>query len=120
MRMATNDTVNDIDTQAAPGDQATPADHGARPGRLETIAVKNIRTDGGTQARSFLRESVVGDFAEEMRRGDKFPAVVVFHGGANYWLADGFHRVEAARPAVSLYEQYEQLKLIEQLHVTAL
>ena len=32
-----------------------------------------------------------------MLDGAVFPPVIVFHDGADYWLADGFHRVEAAR-----------------------
>jgi hypothetical protein len=31
-----------------------------------------------------------------MRAGVKFPPLVVFHDGENYWLADGFHRISAA------------------------
>jgi ParB-like chromosome segregation protein Spo0J len=34
-----------------------------------------------------------------MAAGAKFPPVVVFHGGRKYWLADGFHRVDAAEAA---------------------
>ena len=33
-------------------------------------------------------------------RGDEsFPAIVVFHDGADYWLSDGFHRHQAAMKA---------------------
>ena len=32
-----------------------------------------------------------------MERGDRFPSVTVFTDGAEYYLADGFHRVEALR-----------------------
>jgi hypothetical protein len=32
-----------------------------------------------------------------MAAGAVFPAIVVFFDGAEYWLADGFHRVIAAK-----------------------
>lgn len=60
-----------------------------------------IRRDGGTQARCGLQEETVEDYAEAMRNGlwrwSAENAVVVFrdHAG-DLWLADGFHRVEAA------------------------
>jgi len=40
--------------------------------------------------------NVVTDYRERMEEGDQFPAVVVFFDGTCYWLADGFHRVQAA------------------------
>lgn len=39
------------------------------------------------------------EYSEAMQEGASFPPVVVFHDGETYWLADGFHRVEAARMA---------------------
>ena len=39
----------------------------------------------------------IGNYAEAMADGAQFPDVTVFTDGARYWLADGFHRVEAAR-----------------------
>jgi ParB-like chromosome segregation protein Spo0J len=42
--------------------------------------------------------AIVADYAEAMESGAVFPPVVVFHdGGEEYWLADGFHRAEAAK-----------------------
>lgn len=58
-----------------------------------------IRLDGGTQPRAKLLLEVIEDYAEQMRQGDSFPPVTVFFDGKEYWLADGFHRVMAARQA---------------------
>lgn len=55
-----------------------------------------IRTDGGTQTRAAVNPETVSDYAEAMEAGDQFPPLTVFHDGAAYWLADGFHRYHAA------------------------
>jgi uncharacterized ParB-like nuclease family protein len=57
-----------------------------------TIALSKIRTDGGTQPRSFTDPETIEDYKEAMERGDEFPPIDVFHDGDSYWLADGFHR----------------------------
>jgi predicted RNase H-like nuclease (RuvC/YqgF family) len=44
-----------------------------------------------------LNQEVVNEYAEHMAEGDVFPAVIVFQDGANYWLADGFHRYFATK-----------------------
>ena len=53
--------------------------------------------DGGAQMRVEMHPETVADYAADMLDGAVFPPVIVYHDGANYWLADGFHRVEAAR-----------------------
>lgn len=58
----------------------------------EKLKLSLIRTDGGTQSRAGLNDPVAADYAELMRAGTAFPPLVVFHDGADYWLADGFHR----------------------------
>lgn len=63
------------------------------------IRLDALRLDGGTQPRAVLSETVIADYAEDMARGDHFPPVDVFYDGADYWLADGFHRVHAAKRA---------------------
>lgn len=63
---------------------------------MSEIAIAKIRQDGGTQPRAQINLFTVGDYAEEMRAGVRFPDVVLFFDGSDYWLADGFHRVLAA------------------------
>lgn len=64
-----------------------------------------IRTDGGTQARTEINEATVREYAETLRQAAveelpwPFPDVIVFYDGENYWLGDGFHRVNAAKQA---------------------
>ena len=64
---------------------------------MKKLNLLNIRIDGGTQARIELNQEVVKDYAEKMRDGEKFPPVIVFHDGSDYWLADGFHRYFATK-----------------------
>jgi hypothetical protein len=66
------------------------------------LPLVDIRTDGGTQARAGLDEDAVKEYAEawlqlshEQNGFLKMPLIIVFHDGESYWLADGFHRVEA-------------------------
>src|SRR4051812_18892617 len=63
------------------------------------LAISFIRTDGGTQSRIQLHADTITDYAERIGDGAVFPPVVVFYDGADHWLADGFHRVEAHRQA---------------------
>ena len=69
------------------------------PAAVNTIAVNKLRLDGGTQPRAELNFVVIAEYAEAMQNGAQFPPVVVFYDGAQYWLADGFHRVHAAKSA---------------------
>ena len=63
------------------------------------LELSRIVIDGGTQPRVAIDDAVVADYAEALREGTAFPPVVVFHDGAKYWLADGFHRYHAHRHA---------------------
>lgn len=68
---------------------------------MKTKSVKrnDIVIDGGTQQREKINPEIVAEYAESMKCGAKFPPVVVFFDGAQYWLADGFHRYHASREA---------------------
>ena len=63
----------------------------------QKLNIADIRLDGNTQARAGMKTETISDYAEAMKQGDRFPPVVVFNDGNNYWLADGFHRVYATR-----------------------
>lgn len=63
------------------------------------INLKKIRLDGGTQPRAELDIDLIREYAAAMLNGDEFPPVTVFYDGTDYWLADGFHRVNAAHLA---------------------
>jgi len=65
------------------------------------VQLSDIRIDGGTQSRASINQQIVADYVEAIKLGDVFPPVVVFFDGADYWLADGFHRYEAYASAGS-------------------
>ncbi|MEF8709515.1 MAG: ParB/Srx family N-terminal domain-containing protein [Candidatus Accumulibacter propinquus] len=46
-----------------------------------------------------LDEATIDEYADAFRSGEALPAVKVFFDGEKHWLADGFHRVEAAKRA---------------------
>jgi hypothetical protein len=66
-----------------------------KPAPAIELPIAQIRLDGGTQPRAALDFDAVYAYSEAMEIGAKFPPVVVFHDGENYWLADGFHRLKA-------------------------
>jgi len=61
------------------------------------ISLEKLVINAGTQSRAKIDESVVAEYADAMKDGAKFPPAVVFHDGAEYFLADGFHRYFAAK-----------------------
>lgn len=59
------------------------------------LRIDQIKLDGGTQPRTAIDTNTVRDYAEALQNGATFPPVTVFYDGDNYWLADGFHRLNA-------------------------
>lgn len=59
------------------------------------LQISSIRRDGGTQPRDHISMEIAKDYSEAILDGAAMPPVTVFYDGSNYWLADGFHRVEA-------------------------
>lgn len=67
--------------------------------KVEMLDISGIKTDGGTQSRASLNDGIVTEYADAMQAGAEFPPIVVFHDGSDHWLADGFHRLFAAKRA---------------------
>jgi hypothetical protein len=69
------------------------------------VPLDRIATDEKGQTRIKVRPAVIREYAAAMAEqigegGLRFPPVILFtDGGDFYWLADGFHRVFAARKA---------------------
>lgn len=61
------------------------------------ILISDIEMNGGTQTRAKIDADTVRDYADAMTDGATFPAITVFYDGTAYWLADGFHRLAAAK-----------------------
>src|SRR5262249_44314191 len=64
----------------------------------EMLSLERITTEG-TQARITLSDTVIREYAEALAQGDEFPPIDVYCDDTVYWLADGFHRVQAAKNA---------------------
>jgi len=61
--------------------------------KVEEILLHKLKRDARLRD---IDLKAVEAFVEAMEAGDCFPPVVVFYDGEYYWLADGFHRIEAA------------------------
>jgi hypothetical protein len=59
------------------------------------LQIESIRLD--FQSHESLIEETVIEYRERTRAGEQLEPIRVYFDGAHYWLADGFHRIEAAR-----------------------
>ena len=62
----------------------------------QKIKMGSLVTEG-LQIRCAIDKDVVAEYAEAMKDGAKFPPVIVYREKSRHYLADGFHRVEAAK-----------------------
>ncbi len=65
------------------------------------VRIDQISIDSELQQRlDHLNETTVDEYAAALKTGEQFPSVQLFRDGeGKLWLADGFHRVEAANKA---------------------
>jgi DNA modification methylase len=77
----------------------------------QEIEISRIKIDLELQPRAQMNFITVAEYATAMTDGVAFPPVVVFFDGSDYFLADGFHRVVAARDYVGLTSFYADVRL---------
>ena len=64
---------------------------------LNLLRLEQIRIDGGTQSRVTMNQATIAAYADAMTEGETFPRLLVYFDGADFWLADGFHRFHACK-----------------------
>ena len=62
-----------------------------------SVLIKDITVDTELQARARMSEPVTQEYAALLMEGVNFPPVVLFDDGVKKYLADGFHRLYAAK-----------------------
>lgn len=68
-----------------------------QPAEIPLVELGAITADPSLQPRAELSRQLVAEYAQAMADGAQFPPVVLFEDRDTYWLADGFHRYEAAK-----------------------
>jgi ParB-like nuclease domain len=74
-------------------------DEGVATSTRTELPLSAIRADSRAQAREGRNAATIEDYREKMEDGVVFPPLAVFFDGEAHWLADGFHRFEAAQAA---------------------
>ena len=62
-----------------------------------SILINDITVDTALQARVRMSETVLQEYAALLMEGVNFPPIVLFDDGVKKYLADGFHRLYAAK-----------------------
>jgi uncharacterized ParB-like nuclease family protein/transcriptional regulator with XRE-family HTH domain len=70
---------------------------------VDTIEIKRIAMNAGTQSRESISEEAVADYFEVLEAEGDLPPVTVYFDGLDYYLADGFHRILAYKRAERAY-----------------
>jgi hypothetical protein len=64
-----------------------------------TLPLDVLILDADIQPRETMSNALIREYAELYRDGHTLAPITVFQDGADYWVADGFHRVTAALEA---------------------
>lgn len=65
----------------------------------KTLSIDLIRTEGDMQGRAEFSPEHIADLKAAWEAKADLPPLLVFFDGTDYWLADGFHRLDAAKLA---------------------
>jgi hypothetical protein len=85
----------DISPPTDPDEQDTPELQNEDQGRL--LGIERLVLSAKIQPRVALDEPTIETYRELMAHGTVFDPVIAYWDGRHYWVADGFHRVEAAK-----------------------
>ena len=61
-----------------------------------SVRLDKIELSSKTQLRCTLNTEIIDEYAEAMKKRNKFPAVILFSSKDKYFVGDGYHRIEAA------------------------
>ena len=77
---------------------------------LMTLNAEVLRCDPDVQPRLALSEAHIREYAALLQEGHQLGTIVVFQDGLDYYLADGFHRVAAAK-SIDLEELPAEIRM---------
>ncbi len=93
-----NSLPQDIPPNSAPTEVFLQDSHIAHEAE-RLIDVVEIVVDRDIQPRKALDPHKIAEYADQIANGEAFPPIVLFKVAGDFLLADGFHRVEAAKRA---------------------
>jgi len=72
-------------------------DNNSKHGIIQDLEISKIIATDETQSRCELHSKTIEEYTELMKSGVTLPPVTIYDDGENHYLADGFHRLEAAK-----------------------
>jgi hypothetical protein len=72
---------------------------------IQELQLKDINRSGGTQIRAAYDRPTIDRYKDLWEAYVELPPIIVFFDGTTYWLADGFHRVEARWEMVEVFAE---------------
>ena len=66
---------------------------------IKVLNLGALVLDQRLQSRAEINEQTIEEYAEAIKMGDEFPAVLTYFDGVSYYLTDGYHRYHAHKKA---------------------
>ena len=66
---------------------------------IKVLNLGALVLDPKLQSRVETNEQTIEEYAEAIKLGDEFPALLSYFDGTHYWLVDGYHRYHAHKKA---------------------